>query len=315
MSTELRRSDPAAATNAPPLHGATVPDLTGEVTVFVSTLYGPAYKACMDHLELQDSRFALQVIDGVAPASRAFQLMLDRCTTPWYVQVDEDMLLFARAIRTLYEAITSSDSSVAIVVGQLYDVHLERPIDGVKIFRHEAVARYPWTEYRTVFARNEQLARDGWSISRLSLDGPGQRGLLGLHGTEWTPQSIYERYRSLERQRRAHPRELAWFNEYAFTFLGRFREHPDETSFFALMGVLAGSVGAPPADTAPPDIREIRSRKGTFDGLLRYWRAVEAEARAGEPARAGEVAQTDEAARADAARADAVAAPAPTAGD
>jgi hypothetical protein len=67
--------------------------LRDEVTVFVSTVNSDSFQECMKHLSMQDTRFHLEVIENVAPMSEAFQRMLDRCKTPFYVQVDEDMLL------------------------------------------------------------------------------------------------------------------------------------------------------------------------------------------------------------------------------
>jgi hypothetical protein len=69
------------------------PDLSAEMTVFVSTVGAATFPECMACLERQDSRFRLEVIDRVAPVSAAFQLMMDRCQTPYSVQADEDMLL------------------------------------------------------------------------------------------------------------------------------------------------------------------------------------------------------------------------------
>ena len=80
-------------------------DLSEQLTVFVTTVGAPSYAACRQHLRAQDCAFRLQVIDRVAPMSAAFQRMLDDCRTPFFVQVDEDMLLYPHAVRTLYERI------------------------------------------------------------------------------------------------------------------------------------------------------------------------------------------------------------------
>ena len=114
------------------------PDAFDEVTVFVTTVGAPTFQACLEQLCRQDCTFRLKVLDHVAPLGVALQRMVDTCTTPFYVQVDEDMLLYPHAIRTLWERIRGR-SDTALVVGNLYDVHLERHIAGVKIFRHEAV--------------------------------------------------------------------------------------------------------------------------------------------------------------------------------
>src|SRR5262249_10493069 len=120
------------------------PDLADRVTVFVTTVGAPSYDACRQHLAAQDCAYRLEVIDRVAPMNAAFQRMLDDCQTPFFVQVDEDMLLYPHAVRTLYERMAGADASVAMTIADLYDVHLERCILGVKIYRHEIVRRYPF---------------------------------------------------------------------------------------------------------------------------------------------------------------------------
>jgi hypothetical protein len=68
-------------------------DLRSDVTVFVLTVGAPSFAECMQRLDAQDCRFTREVIENVAPMSRALQCMLDRCHTPSFVQIDEDMLL------------------------------------------------------------------------------------------------------------------------------------------------------------------------------------------------------------------------------
>jgi len=113
--------------------------------VFVTTVGAPTFDECLEHLRRQDCAFRLVVLDGVAPLSAALQRMVDSCETPFYVQVDEDMLLRPHAIRTLHAGIAESDSRIAMVVGNLYDVHLERGIHGpeleMDVLRDVALAR------------------------------------------------------------------------------------------------------------------------------------------------------------------------------
>src|SRR5437879_12803754 len=97
----------------------------------------------------------------------AFQRMLDECRTAYYVQVDEDMLLYPHAVRTLYETIRDAGSNVAIVAADLYDVHVKRRIVGVKIFRHAIVRRYPFDavdEFEKL--QVERLEADGYVVAR-----------------------------------------------------------------------------------------------------------------------------------------------------
>jgi hypothetical protein len=222
------------------------PDLSDRVTVFVTTVGAPSYQACLAHLRAQDCAFPLRVIERVAPMSRAFQRMLDECETPFFVQVDEDMLLYPHAVRALHELIGASDENAAMAIGDLYDAHLERCILGVKIYRHAIVRRYPFANVQSFEKlQMRQLRADGHAIVWTPPGkSPTTEHTLGLHGTHWTAESIYERYATLERRRRGHPRELEWFAEYARVFLQRYLDEPSELNFFALFGLLSGALAA-----------------------------------------------------------------------
>jgi hypothetical protein len=113
-------------------------------TIFVATV-GDAenFRDCMDHLQAQSVQRPIEVVDHVAPMSAAFQQMLDRCTTRFYVQVDEDMILFPDAIATLERLIDERPENVAMVGAGLWDCDTQCSIYGVKIYRHAIVREFP----------------------------------------------------------------------------------------------------------------------------------------------------------------------------
>jgi glycosyltransferase involved in cell wall biosynthesis len=219
------------------------PDIAAEMTVFVSTVGAASFPECMAHLEAQDCRFRLEVIENVAPMSAAFQQMLDRCQTPFYVQVDEDMILHPFAIRRLHDWIVTAAPDVAFVVGWLWDVHLGRGIQGVKAYRHDICRHYRYADVQS--CEKDQLLRmqkDGLRYLRPSEAIPTKDGpaTLGLHGAHYDPRSIFERYATLEQRRFRHPEKLAWFADHAAQFIDRFRTDPSELNLMAVMGLLAG---------------------------------------------------------------------------
>jgi hypothetical protein len=227
-----------------PAAGSPTLDLADRVTVFVSTVGESTFGACLDHLRQQDCVVPLRVVDRVAPMSAAFQRMMDECRTPYYVQVDEDMLLYPHAVRTLYERIEGMGDQVPMYVGALYDVHLDRVIYGLKILRHAIVRRYPFRDVQGCeWDQIRRLRADGYVDVRVSLRGATRTSphTLGLHGTAWTPDAVYRRYRVLESTRRMGNRSHAWVPEAAVSFLQRFLDTRSEVDFFALMGVLAGA--------------------------------------------------------------------------
>jgi glycosyltransferase involved in cell wall biosynthesis len=219
------------------------PDISSEVTVFVSTVGAASYPECLTHLVNQDCRFRMEVIENVAPMSAAFQQMLDRCKTPFYVQVDEDMILHPFAIRRLHDWIRAAAPDVALVVGWLWDMHLGRGIQGVKAFRHAICRRYPYSDVQSCEKDQlQRMQRDGFRYLRPPEEVPTQDdpATLGLHGAHYDPRSMFERYATLEQRRCRHPEKLAWFADHAVQFIDRFRADPSEINLMAVMGLLAG---------------------------------------------------------------------------
>ncbi|MEO7119245.1 MAG: hypothetical protein ABIZ34_09780 [Candidatus Limnocylindrales bacterium] len=261
-------------------------DISEHVTVFVSTVGAPSFQACLDHLTAQDRRFGLEIVDHVAPRSAALQQMIDRCRTPFYVQVDEDMLLAPTAIGRLYDAMSATDGDVAIVQGMLWDAHLGRPIHGLKIFRHDVACRYPWTDHPVVIMRLQRMADDGFTTRLIAVaDAPDgvpridprvvtdPSATFGVHAPSWTPETIFERYATVERRRHAHSPAMGWADDLAATLLARFRSRPTELDFFALMGLLHGASAGPLLDVPGEDDRTRAGLRG-LAGARSAWFAL-----------------------------------------
>lgn len=232
--------DGADGAAAPPQIGE---DLSDQVTVFVTTIGYPTFERCMDCLRAQDCRFPLKVIENVAPMSAAFQRMLDECETPFYVQVDEDMLLYPQAVRTLYERIRTLDDNVAMFAACLFDEHMDRAIYGIKIFRTDIVRRYPMRDVEGFeLEQRSRWRRDGYTDVFERIEGAGRHAprTLGLHGTHWTPLAIYVRYLVLELTRRKGTKSHQWIPQEARKLLARFLAHRTEVDLYALGGILAG---------------------------------------------------------------------------
>jgi hypothetical protein len=252
--------------------GSPTLDLSDRVTVFVSTVGASTFDACLEHLRRQDCVFALRVVDHVAPMSAAFQRMLDECTTRYYVQVDEDMLLYPHAVRTLYERMAAMDDRVALYVAALYDVHLQRVIYGLKIFRHAIVRRYPLRDVQGCeWDQTRRFRADGYVDVRVDLRHATRTSVqtLGLHGTAWTPGAVYRRFLVLESTRRMGNKTHAWVYEAAVDLLKRFLDTRSEVDFYALMGVLAGTLGRHDILGTERDYRRYAETPG-LDSLHRF---------------------------------------------
>jgi hypothetical protein len=131
------------------------------------------------------------------------------------VQVDEDMLLHPHAVRTLHEAMAAAAPDVAVLMRNLYDVHLERCVFGVKIFRHEIVRRYPFRAMEAFEVDQvERFEADGYTMMRC----PAACDRLPVIRSGCTEpdghRSDLRRYANLQRRRRGYPDRMQWFADY-----------------------------------------------------------------------------------------------------
>ena len=160
-----------------------------DVTIFLITCgNNPNYGHCIEALNKQTVSFRLEIIKDIAPMSKAFQEMLDRCKTPYYIQVDNDMILKPNAIEQMYYAIEHTDVQNAMVCFRLHDTHLNLEIQGVKIYKHDIFKKYPYID--CLSCEMNQLSRmkkDGWEYLVMT-------EVLGEHSPYWTEEGIFDRY-------------------------------------------------------------------------------------------------------------------------
>jgi len=217
-----------------------------ETTIFVTTIGDEKnFTDCMEHLAAQTVSRPIEVIDRVAPMSAAFSEMHRRCSAPFYVQVDEDMILFPHAIATLEQRIRSGPESLAMVCAPLWDCDTSQPLYGVKIYRHEIVKQFP---YQSALASEsiqlKQIRSAGFTIDLLPLT---QEACLGEHGKHYSPATIFVRWQRLL-QKQILYRNRDWVAAWPKRLLDRYVETQDPVHLYAVLGSIAGITGAPLPD-------------------------------------------------------------------
>jgi hypothetical protein len=221
-----------------------------DTTVFVTTIGDEVnFEDCLAHLDRQTTRFVLEIIDRVAPMSAALQEMLERCRTPYYVQVDEDMILSPEAIQQLEYSIRDAPANTALVCAPLWDCDCERPIHGVKIYRHAIAKQFPYRD--ELSTEKGQLARieaAGYSIVRQPLNSGST--CLGEHGKHYTPETIFIRWQRCF-QKHLQGGYMSWIEDYPPRLLDRYFKSRDPLHLYAFLGAAAGIT-----DNAVPD-REL----------------------------------------------------------
>jgi hypothetical protein len=92
-----------------------------DLTVFIISTGEETTDDCVTALREQDCVFTIETIQDVYPMSAAFQAMPDRCETPYFIQVDADMILKPHAVRTLYNGAKRTGFFTMAAFGQLYE--------------------------------------------------------------------------------------------------------------------------------------------------------------------------------------------------
>jgi hypothetical protein len=157
--------------------------------------------------------------------------MIDNCNTKYYIQVDEDMILYPDSIETIYNVLKSSNENVSTVAHMLNDVHLDFNIYGIKGYKHDILRKYPYN-LEIISCEVEQLRRlqdDGYETLMVEK-------VIGYHSPKWTPELIYERYFDLMEKWKNF--KYHWMGELPSKLLKIFQNNPSEINLYALMGAM-----------------------------------------------------------------------------
>jgi hypothetical protein len=205
-----------------------------DLTVFVITSGEDTYDECLEALHSQDCNFKIDHIRDVAPMSKAFQTMPDRCQSRYFVQVDADIILHPHAICTLHQAIRQSSFRTYMVYGQLYEEGFG--VGGaVKCWKRSIFRFFKFRDVRTV-------DRDLYRRLRLfGLRRYGLNELLGIHRPRYSDFSLYLKSKSDIEKWRFLKRPAA---KYAIGSLEKMlQDYPD--SRHRLLGALLGALTGP----------------------------------------------------------------------
>jgi hypothetical protein len=249
------------------------PHLT-DTTVFVTTIGDKAnFADCLAHLKIQTVRCRIEVIDHVAPMSAAFQQMHVRCRTPFYIQVDEDMILFPKAVQTLQRLIRRSPPNVAMICAPLWDCDIRAAIQGIKIYRHAIVKDYPYENTLSCEIRQlDQIVSAGFTT--ISLPLRNRSTCFGEHGKHYTPETIFSRWqRTFQKHNRLG--HIKWIEPWAEWLLQRYLKSRDTLHLYAFLGAVAGISGVAPTDGE----KDWREPNDVLQRIKRYFPATPASSK------------------------------------
>src|SRR5690606_7254587 len=142
------------------------------------------------------------VIANVTPFAAALNEAFARCRgSELLVQVDEDMILYPDAIERLVALMDAQPPHVCMAIAPLWDEDLEMPIYGVKIYRRALLEGIPFEHHVLGDMHDREVwARNGLTYAKAPRT---PRECIGRHGTFYTPEQAFARWRGLwQRHRR-----------------------------------------------------------------------------------------------------------------
>lgn len=222
--------------------------MTHDLTAFlISAGHNPNFWAAKAALEAQHPAVLIHEIRNTAPMDRAFQRMLDECTTPYFVQCDCDMVLAPEACRTMLHELASQPDDVAFIAYMLHDPHLGFPIQGVKCYRTDIMRKFPYVAGLSCEKSQLDRLRDaGYKIAE-------RWTVLGEHSPQWTPELIFERYFDLmEKWKRFGYR---WLEGLPARLLSQYTREPTENNQYAYLGAAASISEPTPVRAREKDYR------------------------------------------------------------
>ena len=216
-----------------------VEDLSEKLTVFVlSCENNPNYNNCLEALEKQTVGFRRENIKDITPMSEAFSKMILRCTTPYYIQCDEDMILNPDTIEKMYKEIIKTPNDVFCLCFKLHDRHLNKSIDGVKIYKHQIVKQFKYHDEKKGILEEDLSAEFHKRITITGYKLIRFQDVVGEHAPLWTPEAIYNRYQKLQIKEKFYKSDRG-YGDLEQRFYERLSKNPNEEDLIALLGSLS----------------------------------------------------------------------------
>lgn len=205
------------------------------VTLFFITVGNANKEDALRALQEQSLLCKIDTIENVAPMSAAFQQMIDRCQTVYFIQVDEDMVLQKDAAELMLEDMKNQPKNVIQLTYLLHDIHLESDIQGVKIYRTELMKEF---NYCDVQGCEVDLLKQA---SKKGYKAVSRNEVVGLHSPKWSRRGIYERYSTIYQRYglEAH----GWHSRFRF-IAEKYARDPTDNHLYALLGAAEGVISA-----------------------------------------------------------------------
>ena len=129
------------------IHGETRDNI--KITIFLITIEGYQLKYTLEAINSLPTNipFLVNVIMNVSPTVKAYNQMRLRCFTNYFVQLDEDMILFPNSIEMMTNIVTSKAKNIFLYSYYLIDEYLgigeKKLLEGMKLYNFGIMKNYP----------------------------------------------------------------------------------------------------------------------------------------------------------------------------
>jgi hypothetical protein len=218
-----------------------------DVSAVVLTVGEPGTARALESLARQTlSPARVIVVEGVSPFFRAMNQGASQVETPFFVQVDADMILDPGCLATLRAAV-QPDTGVA--VGELRDELVGQRV-GIKLFRTECFRHTSFPDRISPDTDFIAAIRSkGWTLVRIERrSGESRAPTIGEHRPDYTPGYTLRKY-LLEGRRlryRANPGGMRWL-------FGVLEASPHRMALLAQLGLAHGFFLRDTSDRLTPE--------------------------------------------------------------
>ena len=174
---------------------------TIKITIFLITIQSHQLEFTLESINKLNPNYPVlvNVIMNVAPTNRAYNQMRERCKTPYFIQLDEDMELYEDAIQICMNQIEKSSRAHKIFMHTFKlidtDLGVGNPpiIDCLKLYNNQIMQNYPTynngeTAVSSVdYLWHSPILNDGYLMNTTSI-------IIGNHGKHRSNYDIFLRY-------------------------------------------------------------------------------------------------------------------------
>jgi len=174
---------------------------TIQITIFLITIQSHQLEYSLESINKLDPTFPVlvNVIMNISPTNRAYNQMRERCKTPYFIQLDEDMELREDAIQICMNQIENSSRAHKTFLHTFKlidtDLGIGNPpiIDCLKLYNNQIMQKYPThnngeTPVSSVdYLWHAPILNDGFLMNATGI-------IIGTHGNHRSNYDLFLRY-------------------------------------------------------------------------------------------------------------------------